>query len=245
MELFYAVRTEGAVCMLDEEQTRHCVKVLRYKAGDAVKVIDGRGNLLECRIREIKKEAVLEILSETENFGSHPYVLEMAVAPTKNIDRYEWFLEKATELGVDRIVPVIGDHSERRTIRPERLERILISAAKQSLKGAVPVLTEPVSVRDFVKGAVNMDKDPQRERLKLIAYCGEGEKASLRDALGTSRPPFPEITVLIGPEGDFSPEEVACAVSAGYRPVHLGMSRLRTETAAVAAVAEIYFSFGR
>ena len=145
MELFYAVRTEGAVCMLDEEQTRHCVKVLRYKAGDAVKVIDGRGNLLECRIREIKKEAVLEILSETENFGSHPYVLEMAVAPTKNIDRYEWFLEKATELGVDRIVPVIGDHSERRTIRPERLERILISAAKQSLKGAVPVLTEPVS----------------------------------------------------------------------------------------------------
>ena len=178
---------------------------------------------------------------------------------------------------MDRIVPAIGEHSERRTVRADRLEKIRIGAAKQSLKGAVPELAAPASVRDFLRGPASPLPENGREpggmqdlrHLKLIAYCGEAEKCSLRQALEqwqeqwqeqwreqtpvpeagcaqaeSSGIPLPRITILIGPEGDFSPQEVDCALAAGYRPVHLGASRLRTETAAVAAVAEVYFFFG-
>ena len=238
MELFYSTDLENGFCTLTEEESRHCAKVLRHVAGDVVNVIDGGGSLYTCRIVECGKKVVCSIENEQPGFGAHGYHLTMAVCPTKNMDRYEWFLEKSTEMGVDTVVPVIGEHSERKVIKPERLEKILVSAAKQSLKGAVPVLQGAVSVKQFLKDSAS------RPGVKLIAYCGEQEKITLREAVQLAKeilPDNPTLTILIGPEGDFSPAEVDAAVAAGYRPLTLGDSRLRTETAAVAAVAGVYF----
>lgn len=238
MELFYSTQMENGLCTLTEEESRHCAKVLRHNVGDTINVIDGCGSLLECRIIECGKKVVCSVESVKENFGTHNYHLTMAVCPTKNIDRYEWFLEKGTEMGIDEVVPVIGEHSERRIIKPERLEKILVSAAKQSLKGAIPVLRDAVSVKQFIKECA------AAEGVKLIAYCGEQEKVTLAQAVQkavAANPGTPRITVLIGPEGDFSPAEVEAAIGAGFSPLTLGDSRLRTETAAVAAVAGVYF----
>ena len=238
MELFYSTQMENGLCTLTEEESRHCAKVLRHNVGDTINVIDGCGSLLECRIIECGKKVVCSVESVKENFGTHNYHLTMAVCPTKNIDRYEWFLEKATEMGMDEVVPVIGEHSERRIIKPERLEKILVSAAKQSLKGAIPVLRDAVSVKQFIKECA------AAEGVKLIAYCGEQEKVTLAQAVQkavAANPGAPRITILIGPEGDFSPAEVEAAIGAGFSPLTLGDSRLRTETAAVAAVAGVYF----
>lgn len=242
MELFYSTEMENGLCTLAEEESRHCAKVLRHAVGDTINVIDGCGSLYTCKILECGKKVVCSVEQVQENFGAHGYNLTMAVCPTKNIDRYEWFLEKATEMGVDVIAPVIGEHSERRIIKPERLEKILVSAAKQSLKGAVPVLQEAISVKQFIKEYAD---DPG---VKLIAYCGEQEKVTLAEAVKEAvadNPDAPCITILIGPEGDFSPAEVDAAIAAGFRPLILGDSRLRTETAAVASVAGVYFMCGK
>ena len=237
MELFYSRDIEGGVCRLDHDESGHCVKVLRHKAGDEISVIDGCGTLYRCRITSDSHKGVeAMVLDKTENWGAHPYRLHMAVCPTKNNDRYEWFAEKACEIGLDEISPVIGEHSERRVFKTARIEKILISAAKQSLKGAVPAVNEPVSVKEFIK---NNDAE-----LKLIAYCFEDERVprrSIKEVLqayeGT------DIAVLIGPEGDFSREEAELAIEHGFIPVHLGDSRLRTETAALTAVAAAYFRY--
>ena len=181
----------------------------------------------------------------------------MAVCPTKNIDRYEWMVEKLTEIGVDRIVPVIGDRSERRILKTDRLRRLIVSAGKQSLKAAFPVLDEPVSVRDFVRlpiesGVTGGPSLPAATgNLKFIAYCSDEvqPRADLYSVIagrdshviaGDDRQSLSDITILIGPEGDFSPEEVRAAMDAGYIPVHLGESRLRTETAAIVAATAVY-----
>lgn len=238
MELFYSTEIENGFCTLTEEESRHCAKVLRHTVGDTINVIDGCGSLMECRIIECGKKVVCSVEKVQEGFGTHKYHLTMAVCPTKNIDRYEWFLEKATEMGVDVVVPVIGEHSERRVIKPERLEKILVSAAKQSLKGAIPVLKDAVPVKQFIKESASA------HGVKLIAYCGEQEKVTLAQAVQKAtdaNPGAPHITILIGPEGDFSPAEVDAAIEAGFSPLTLGDSRLRTETAAVAAVAGVYF----
>ena len=238
MELFYSTEIENGLCILTEEESRHCAKVLRHTVGDTIKVINGSGALYTCRIIECGKKVVCNVEHMEENFGAHKYHLTMAVCPTKNIDRYEWFLEKATEMGVDTIVPVIGEHSERRIIKPERLEKILVSAAKQSLKGAIPTLHEAISVKEFIKDAASTPG------VKLIAYCGEKEKVTLGWAVKqaiSEYPDKPTLTILIGPEGDFSPAEVDAAIAAGFKPLTLGDSRLRTETAAVASVAGVYF----
>ena len=238
MELFYSTEIENGLCTLTEDESRHCAKVLRHTVGDTIKVIDGSGALYTCKIIECGKKVVCSVEQAEENFGAHKYHLTMAVCPTKNIDRYEWFLEKATEMGLDVVVPVIGEHSERRIIKPERLEKILVSAAKQSLKGAIPVLEEAISVKQFIKDCAGA------EGIKLIAYCGEQEKVTLAQAVqkaAAANPDAPRITILIGPEGDFSPAEVDAAIAAGFSPLTLGDSRLRTETAAVAAVAGVYF----
>ena len=177
-----------------------------------------------------------------ENFGAHGYNLTMAVCPTKNMDRYEWFLEKATEIGTDRIVPVIGEHSERKIVKAERCNKILLSAAKQSLKGAVPVVNEPVSVKEFIEGMA--DGAGAGGPLKLIAYCFEDERVprrSIKEVLGGYE--GSDVVVLIGPEGDFSKAEAELAIQNGFIPVHLGDSRLRTETAALTAVAAVYFRY--
>ena len=234
MEIFYAYRIDGGYCYLDAEESGHCVRVLRHREGDTVSVIDGEGTMYSCVLTEASpKEAVARIEESHPGWGGHDYILNMAVCPTKNADRYEWFAEKATEVGVDRIIPVIGERSERRVFKTERLRRLLLSAAKQSLKSRIPEVAEPVSVREFIKTAP--------EGLKLIAYCFEGEqkRISIQEALQSYKGSG-EISVLIGPEGDFSPEEAAEALAAGFIPVHLGTSRLRTETAALTAVMAVY-----
>jgi 16S rRNA (uracil1498-N3)-methyltransferase len=241
MELFYAHQVEGSFCYLDAEESGHCVRVLRHRAGDAVDVIDGAGTLYHCRLSDDSpKGASAEILSAEPGFGAHPYVLTLACCPTKNNERYEWFVEKATEIGIDRIVPVIGERSERKVYKKERAERIALSATKQSLKARIPSIEEPVSVRSFIASCAD-----RSNTLRLIAYCFEDEahpRMSIKEALAGAAPGS-EVVVLIGPEGDFSPEEAALALSAGFRPIHLGASRLRTETAAITAAEAVYLHF--
>ena len=235
MEIFYSNDIAGDLVRLNAEESAHCVRVLRHRVGDEIAVMDGQGTLLWCSLEDASvKEAVARIVRRVPGFGSHPYHLTLAVCPTKNFDRYEWMAEKATEVGVDVIAPVIGERSERKVCKTDRLDRIVLSAAKQSLKAAVPVVSEPVSVLDFIASA-------PAGALKLIAYCFEGEKVSITQALAASS--LNDVVVLIGPEGDFSPKEVAAAVRAGFKPVHLGSSRLRTETAALTAAEAVYFKY--
>lgn len=236
MEIFWTEDIAGGICRLGDEESAHCVRVLRHRAGDRINIIDGHGTMYECTlVADSPKGAEARIEQAHQNWGGHPYDLTMAVCPTKNIDRYEWFAEKATEFGVDRIVPVIGEHSERKILKPERMNRILLSATKQSLKASIPELSEVVSVREFIEGTAETDA------LKMIAYCFEDgqERTSIREVL--EKNDAKEVIVLIGPEGDFSREEADAAVAAGYVPVHIGESRLRTETAALASVSMVYY----
>ena len=236
MEIFWTEDIAGGICRLGEEESAHCVRVLRHRAGDRINVIDGHGTMYECTlVADSPKGAEARIEQAHQNWGGHPYDLTMAVCPTKNIDRYEWFAEKATEFGVDRIVPVIGEHSERKILKPERMNRILLSAAKQSLKASIPELSDTISVRDFIGSTAGTDA------LKMIAYCFDDgqERQSIREVLENND--AKEVIVLIGPEGDFSREEADAAVAAGYVPVHIGESRLRTETAALASVSMVYY----
>ena len=239
MELFFSRDIEGGICRLDHDESGHCIKVLRHRCGDEISVIDGCGTLYRCKITSDSHKGVeAMVLESTPDWGGHPYRLHMAVCPTKNNDRYEWFAEKACEIGMDEVSPVIGEHSERRIFKTARLEKILVSAAKQSLKGAVPSVNEPVSVKEFILGC------SEGNELKLIAYCFEDERVprrSIKEALQTYQ--GKDITVLIGPEGDFSHEEAELAIANGFIPVHLGDSRLRTETAALTAVAAAYFRY--
>ena len=238
MELFFSRDIEGGICRLDHDESGHCIKVLRHRCGDEISVIDGCGTLYRCRITSDSHKGVeAMVLEQTGNWGGHPYRLHLAVCPTKNNDRYEWFAEKACEIGLDELSPVIGEHSERRVLKTARVEKILVSAAKQSLKASVPVVNEPVSVKEFIKSSTG-------DELKLIAYCFEDEnvpRRSIKEVLdgfdGT------DVIVMIGPEGDFSQEEAVLALNAGFIPVHLGASRLRTETAAVTAASAAYFRY--
>ena len=239
MELFYAFDADGHTCWLDAEESGHCCRVLRHRSGDEIHVIDGLGTLYRCRLTDDSpKGAEAEVLESFPGWGGHPYRLTIACCPTKNNDRFEWFVEKATEVGVDRIVPTIGDRSERKVYKTDRAARIALSATKQSLKARIPVITEPLSVKDFI-----CQEDAGNDTLKLIAYCFEGDtkRISIQEALQNYD--GDDITVLIGPEGDFSPEEARLALGHGYIPVHLGASRLRTETAAVLAATAVYLTF--
>ena len=247
MELFYAYESDGRFCRLDADESGHCCRVLRHRAGDEIHVIDGCGTMYRCRLTDDNpKGAEAEILEAFPGWGGHPYRLTMACCPTKNNDRFEWFVEKATEVGVDRIVPVIGERSERKVYKTDRAARIALSAAKQSLKSRIPEIVEPLSVKDFILHATPCHSEPAqqvKESLKLIAYCFEGDtrRISIQEALKAYD--GNDIVILIGPEGDFSPEEARLAVDHGYIPVHLGASRLRTETAAVLAATAVYLAF--
>ena len=234
MEIFYGTLDASGAVRLALQDAQHCVRVLRHRAGDEIAVMDGSGSLYHCRLLSADpREAVAEILSEESGFGAHPYHLTMAVCPTKNMDRYEWFCEKAVEIGVDAIVPIIGERSERRTLHPERLERLALSAAKQSLKARIPRIADAMPLRDYLAAA-------PPEALRLMAYC-HGERKSLAESLA-GMDGKREIHILIGPEGDFSDAEIRDALARGWQPVHLGASRLRTETAAVVAVTAVYLA---
>lgn len=238
MEIFYSNHISDDKITLSPEETTHCLKVLRHKAGDEVKVSGGDGNLYRCRIEDDStKCAILSILSTEGEFGRHNYYLHIAVAPTKNIDRYEWFLEKGTEVGIDRITPLLCARSERKVVKEERQERVVIAAAKQSLKGAIPQVDPLTPFKDVIALAKEFNGE------KYIAHCDSDQaRKSLTQALQEQYSRNGELRsmVLIGPEGDFSMEEVRLATAAGFIPITLGESRLRTETAALTATLAHY-----
>ena len=221
MDLFYTPHILETLT-LNEEESQHCVKVLRHTTGDIIEIMDGCGTLHSARITSPHpRHTEVEILETMPNYNSHPYHLTMAVAPTKNIDRYEWFVEKAVEIGVDRIVPLLCRFSERKVVKRDRLEKIVVAAAKQSRKAKLPTVEELTPADEFIKSFSGK---------LFIAHCHEGEKSHLMKVVDGT-----EIAVMIGPEGDFSDEEVALALAHNAQPVSLGESRLRTETAAVVA----------
>lgn len=225
MQLFYGHR-EGDNVQLSEEESKHAIKVLRKRSGDVIHVMDGLGNLYEGPIvEEHPKRCTITISEHTENWGSLPYSFHLAIAPTKNMDRLEWLLEKAVEIGISRVTPLLCEHSERKVLKPERLERIMLSATKQSLKGTLPQLDPLTSFKDFI---ANKPEVPT-----AIGYCGEGEKKSLIKWMQSNGS---DVCVMIGPEGDFSEAEFEAALGAGVVGISLGEQRLRTETAALAAV---------
>jgi len=223
MYLFYTpnIDTEN---YLSEEESAHCVRVLRYTRGDEILLTDGRGNTYNARITNPHaKHCEFEILSKERQQKSHDFYLHIAIAPTKNIERMEWMVEKCTEIGVDEITPLLCRYSERKQIREDRLEKIILSAAKQSLTPYLPKLNSLTDYSSFVSQA--------KEETRFIAHCYKEEKRELKDEIQKGK----SCLVLIGPEGDFSEEEVKKALSSGFVPVSLGNSRLRTETAGVVA----------
>lgn len=209
---------------LPEEEAQHCTRVLRLGVGDNITLTDGRGNFYKAEITVANSKRCLVAITETIHQKTlWPCHLHIAVAPTKNMDRNEWFAEKATEIGIDELTFLNCRFSERKVIKTERIEKILISAIKQSLKARLPKLNEMIDFTKFIA----QDFKGQ----KFIAHCYEGEKPLLKDVLT----PGKDAVVLIGPEGDFSEEEVKAAIERGFTPISLGKSRLRTETAALVA----------
>ena len=223
----------AATLALPEEESRHCVRVLRLVEGDEIEVVDGAGMLYRCRIAMAhSKHCGVEIVSQQACPPHWGRKIMIAVAPTKNLDRIEWMVEKCTEIGVDRITPLLCRHSERKVLKTERLHKIVVAAMKQSLKAQLPQLDELTPIEDFLAE----DSDAQR----FIAYCDESLPRDERKSLAQVYEPSRDAVVMIGPEGDFDPQEVALALKAGFVPVTLGESRLRTETAALMAVATMH-----
>ena len=226
MQLFFSDNIESDICNLTEDESKHCVKVLRMKEGDILSLTDGRGTMCQCRIIDANPRCcTVSIVERIHEYGLRPYHLHIAVAPTKNTARMEWFVEKAVEMGIDEITPIICDHSERCVLKRERLDKIAVSAVKQSLKAYRPIINPPTPLAKLI--ATPFDGQ------KFIAYCDGDHRLPLREAYhrGSSA------LMLIGPEGDFSEDEVRRSLEAGFIPVTLGQCRLRTETAALAATA--------
>lgn len=226
MQLFYAPDVTLPRYTLSEEESKHCIRVLRMELGDELHLTDGRGSMYRCKVVEANaKRCTVEVVEHTPEYEKMGYGLVMAVAPTKNIDRFEWFLEKSTEVGISEIYPIECDHSERRQIKLEREEKVVTAAVKQSLKAYHPTLHDMTSVRDVI--AMLFDGE------KYIAHCDSsfGDK----EYLGSLVKKGGNVLILIGPEGDFSPEEITFALQSGFKPITLGKERLRTETAAVVA----------
>ena len=221
MHLFYTPHISEGTYELNEQESKHAIRVLRLVKGDGVILVDGAGGWYEAGILEDHpKRCLLEIRSHTPGYHPLPYWLHVAISPTKNMDRFEWFLEKATEIGVSEITPLMCHRTERKQVKRDRMERIVISAMKQSLKAYLPVLSDPVPVADFLK--------QEHSGTLGIAHCHPTERLSLAGLKPRGR-----YSLMIGPEGDFTNQEVQLALDAGFRPFHLGASRLRTETAGV------------
>lgn len=231
MQLFYNpdIDQSTETFSFDKEESRHIIKVLRKKDSDILHVTNGLGLLFETEITLASdNKCIVQVLS-IKKTDEPKFRLHLAVAPTKMNDRFEWFLEKATEIGIQEITPIICDRSERKVINQERFEKIILSAMKQSNETYLPRLNEAISFKEFVK--------KQNEGLQLIAHCEETDKKSLKDILK----PNENVTLLIGPEGDFSEKEIALALENNYQPVTLGNTRLRTETAAIVACHSVVF----
>ena len=224
MLLFYTPNISGNTHILDEQESKHVSRVLRLQAGDIINLTDGKGSIFEARIsNDHDKRCEVTITKEIKDYNKRNTHIHIAIAPTKNINRFEWFLEKATEIGIDKITPLICEHSERTVIKPDRLNKVLVAAMKQSLKAYLPDLGPSIKFEKFIKGS--------NDEQKFIAYVDDGITDHLKDLAVAGK----DALVLIGPEGDFSREEVNIAIENGFKPISLGKSRLRTETAGLVA----------
>ncbi|MFC2090277.1 16S rRNA (uracil(1498)-N(3))-methyltransferase [Bacteroidota bacterium] len=221
MNIFYKPHINADHIVLDPKESAHCIKVLRSKKGDRVYLIDGRGGYYEAEIVEDDPRACrISIVSSQFDYQPLNYELHLAVAPTKSMDRFEWFIEKATEIGITSITPIQCSRSERKNIRKDRIEKVMIAAAKQSVKAYFPDIQELTPFADWVK--------QHRGKAGYIAHCMDGQKTDIRQI-----PVHESLYIAIGPEGDFTPEELKLAQGCGFESMSLGAFRLRTETAAV------------
>lgn len=226
MNLFFIENIDGEIAILPDDEARHCVQSLRKKVGDTIYFVDGKGGFYAGEITEAnRKRCAVRIIEQQQNYHQPNVRLHIAIAPTKNISRLEWFLEKATEIGISEVTPLLCQRSERKHIRTDRLQKIMLTAMKQSLKAYLPKLNELTNFKDFI-----LAQNSVKSRT-FIAHCNEGEKPHLKDVCKVKQ----DTLILIGPEGDFSPEEVALALQHQYEAISLGKSRLRTETAGLAA----------
>lgn len=224
MHIFFTPEISGNTHTLDETESKHCVRVLRLEKGDQITLVDGRGGFYTAEITYPNpKRCMVDVIKSEQNFGLRKFQVHIAIAPTKSIERIEWFLEKATEIGVSRVAPLLCRYSERKEVKADRLEKVMVSAMKQSLKAYLPQLDPLTKFSDFI----SQPFDGQ----KFIAHCDEQH----RDLLKKMVVPNQNYLILIGPEGDFSSEEIEMAIQEGFKPVSLGDSRLRTETAGVVA----------
>ena len=233
MHLFFKPNIEGLEVILDENESVHCIRVLRLKVNDHVNLIDGVGGFYKAQIIDANpRKCKLSVYKKIQDYGKRSYTLTIAIAPTKNMERFEWFIEKACEIGVDRIIPMVCQQSERKIIKPERLNKIMIETIKQSQQAFLPILDNLTTFNDLIRRS-GLEK-------KFMAYCHEEKRVFLKDVLVRNE----SATILIGPEGDFSPEEISKALNNGYTGISLGNTRLRTETAGIVScslVAAINF----
>ena len=231
MQLFYnsSLSNNDLGFTFDREESKHIVKVLRKADGDKLFVTNGMGDLFTTEVVLASENKCQVKIISVEHFERRKHYLHLVVAPTKMNDRYEWFLEKATEIGVDEITPIFCDHSERKNIKLDRFIKIVQSASKQSLQYYTPIVNEPVLLKDFLK--------QKHDGQLFIAHCEDDIKNSLKDSVKAAS----KVVILIGPEGDFSSNEITVALDAGFVPVSLGETRLRTETAAVVACSYVAF----
>jgi 16S rRNA (uracil1498-N3)-methyltransferase len=222
--MFYTEIIENEICILNPEESRHCVGVLRRRSGDVVDVFSRSGEIYTAKIiNDNQKKCVLNIL-DVKPVYRRPEFLHIAIAPTKSSDRFEWFVEKAVEIGVEEVTPLLSEHSERRTLNMERIDKIVVSAMKQSLNLNFPKINQPIEFKDFIR--------QKSEGIKCIAYCEE-KSITFAETIASGK----STLTMIGPEGDFSKQEVEMAISNGFIPVSLGRNRLRTETAGVLSCA--------
>jgi len=232
MQIFYCGEISNGKALFSREESRHCLKVLRMRDGEEITFTDGRGNLYQGVINEADPSAMsATVTSVIHDYGKREYRLHIAISPLKNDDRLEWFIEKAVETGIDEITPLLCARTEKSRIRRERLEGLILSAMKQSVKSYLPQLNNPVLFNDFIPGVyagkrIIASCDPAVERMPVTSSFSRGD----------------DVVMMIGPEGDFTAEEVTAALQAGFQPVHIGPSRLRTETAGVVACCSVYLS---
>ena len=233
MHLFYTIAIEPhhKQFMLSEEESKHAIRVLRLQEGDEVFLVDGIGGWYTAEILDPHpKRTVLKINAVQVAYNKPSYSLHIAIAPTKNIDRLEWFLEKATEVGIQEVTPIIAAHSERKEVKIDRLNKVVVSAMKQSLKAYMPKINPAISFTQLLKEVAQ-----QPDLTKLIAHCADGAKQYIADVCK----PAGKYLILIGPEGDFADTEIALALAEGFVPISLGDNRLRTETAALMSCLEV------
>lgn len=222
MNIFYTPDITVPDYILSETESKHCISVLRMKSGDEVSLTDGKGNLFKAVITgDHPKKCSLRVTETIKEYCKRQYKLHVAIAPTKNTERFEWFLEKSTEIGIDTVTPIICEHSERRNINHERLVKVITVAMKQSLSAYHPVLHPLQKFNDFIKQG-HADN-------KYIAHCTGNRKAYISESYEKGN----DAVILIGPEGDFSEKEISFAIRNGYKEITLGTSRLRTETAGI------------